>query len=385
MTPDVHPANSGKELAVEGLRGLAALNVFLSHFLFGFFPRLFDALYPSIQTSVAEKSSLLTFFSSPLFTVFFNGGNAVAVFFVLSGYVLTKPYFERGDVASLRSRFVKRYFRLMIPSGVATLLGYGLYRGGFLHNVDLHAVTHSDWLTTQFRAEASGGFAIQDALMGCLFHGVNRYDPPLWTMRVEFVGSLLLFAAYALFPKRSKVLPNTALVLLFVFGFFSRVDALYFAGFWLGSLLPHTRVPDRKIVLPISFSLGMILLAYDASPFYSVLLYTEEHRVACNLLGAAFLLYAVIHGRKLNRFFCRRPFVFLGKISFSMYLIHIPILFSFTYWTYLRFLGTISTPILLGIEAIATSLVVVLCSLVFERLVDRSGIRFSSYLAKKVF
>ncbi|WP_443147193.1 acyltransferase family protein [Paenibacillus sp. KACC 21273] len=74
---------------LDGLRGLAALIVVISHFVVAFYPSLYNGSIDSVHT---QKSLELWISKSP-FNLFYNGNFAVCVFFVLSGYVLSYKFF----------------------------------------------------------------------------------------------------------------------------------------------------------------------------------------------------------------------------------------------------------------------------------------------------
>jgi len=93
-------ASASKNLSLEGLRGLAALAVFSCHFLYVFFPYLARGRTVD-QSGFVPLWHWETWFARAPFTLLYNGDFAVAVFFVLSGYVLTRKFWNNGDVTSL--------------------------------------------------------------------------------------------------------------------------------------------------------------------------------------------------------------------------------------------------------------------------------------------
>src|SRR4051812_33118012 len=88
--------------ALDGLRGLAAFGVVVSHLVAGFVPALYfgGAAAGAWQDEVSR---------SPLF-VFYNGSFFVHIFFVMSGYVIAQSVaHSRSPLALLTG---KRYLRL---------------------------------------------------------------------------------------------------------------------------------------------------------------------------------------------------------------------------------------------------------------------------------
>ncbi|MBW4590021.1 acyltransferase family protein [Aetokthonos hydrillicola Thurmond2011] len=110
-------AEADKISYLDGLRGIAALLVFIFHFI--------KIFYAAISDGKVEYSHLpfgvdLALYDSPFFFLC-NGYFSVCIFFVLSGYVLTRAYFTKQDKLILIKRAIARYPRLMIPSAISTL------------------------------------------------------------------------------------------------------------------------------------------------------------------------------------------------------------------------------------------------------------------------
>ena len=83
-----------KDRNADGLRGIAALNVTISHFLCAFLPMVMHGIYPGVFKAADHPDAVTRILSNPLVSLLYNGHYPVVVFFVLSGYVLTIPYFR---------------------------------------------------------------------------------------------------------------------------------------------------------------------------------------------------------------------------------------------------------------------------------------------------
>ena len=81
-----------------------------------------------------------------------------------------------------------------------------------------------------------------------------------------------------------------------------------------------------------------------------------------------------------KRILSTKFFTFMGKISFSLYLIHIPILFSIGAWLYL-YAGIVSEQKILIIFLLLTAINIVL-SYIFMLLVDNNAIKISDRVGK---
>jgi len=79
----------------QGLRGIAALSVAICHFLAAFIPTSLYGYYPTLFSENSTPSFLFEALTSPIIGIFYNGVTAVMIFFVMSGYVLTLPFFTK--------------------------------------------------------------------------------------------------------------------------------------------------------------------------------------------------------------------------------------------------------------------------------------------------
>jgi peptidoglycan/LPS O-acetylase OafA/YrhL len=121
---------------VEGLRGVAIVMIMVANwFMMGY-------MDPTSQSSsVFWKPWIQT---TPM-RIFFDSGLAIAIFFTLSGYVLTRPYLmemkDSSNTMMLR-RTVERYPRLLFPTVVGLLVCYSwLHFGPFQGTVPVMRFT----------------------------------------------------------------------------------------------------------------------------------------------------------------------------------------------------------------------------------------------------
>ena len=104
MTAPSHSAEPQRLAYLESIRGLAAVQVVLLHFFSAFWP---DLVFESVNHGVAWYVHL-----SPLYFLY-DGHSAVYIFFVLSGYVLSRS-FERHLEHPL-ALILARALRLGLP------------------------------------------------------------------------------------------------------------------------------------------------------------------------------------------------------------------------------------------------------------------------------
>lgn len=105
--------NSEKFEFINGTRGIAALQVVLLHYAAFFLPG-----FSRVQKDGHFLwESALT--NSPLYFLI-DGQNAVSIFFIMSGFVLT-PAFSNAAI-SIQRNVAKRFIRLFLPVSASVLL-----------------------------------------------------------------------------------------------------------------------------------------------------------------------------------------------------------------------------------------------------------------------
>ncbi|WP_454825897.1 acyltransferase family protein [Paraburkholderia xenovorans] len=312
--------------SLEGLRGVAAVMVIFSHLVLTFWPNM------AVNIIAAPHGPFQEFiFNSPL-TFLFSGNLAVCIFFVLSGYVLTAKFWRTEDMSVIWTLAARRYFRLMPPVLLSLLIGYAMLKAGLILAHEKDAPTWISWT-----------YSLTPVLQTAVYDGLFRaflsdkayvYNPVTWTMRYEFLGSLLTFSFCALcvgFKRRWILYIAVICVLMFTVpaGIYY---ALFIAGIWLAD------ISLRKTPAPIA--LGVLLIAAwlgGATPgstshadleILSVSLngYPTDFVHVANAIASILIVWVVLTSDLMAAFFAF--FHELGRRSFSIYLIHFPILAS---------------------------------------------------------
>jgi peptidoglycan/LPS O-acetylase OafA/YrhL len=127
---------------------------------------------------------------------------------------------------------------------------------------------------------------------------------------------------------------------------------------------------------------AVICGGFDVSPWYDwthvVPLADNERKALFNVVGGVLLLYVVRCGL-LDGVLQSRPAQFMGRVSYAFYLVHLPILLSFSAWFYVMVSKTLALgavpAALLTIPA--TFAAVIAAAVVFDRSFDRWGIALS--------
>lgn len=226
--PAYPPATAPARLGfLDGLRGLAALGVVVHHYTAIFYPTTLTG-DPATAHLPGHWEAWLA--ASPILLNF-----RICLFFVLSGLVLAESVARapRGW-RPLLAQLARRYVRLAIPVAASVTLAYGLLLTHHLYNQPLAAATGSVWARELWRWLPTFRQFVGDALYGVLLRGELLYNIVLWTMSVEWRGSLLVLGALALAGGRPWRL---ALYAGLAFGSLLNAKGFYYVAFLLGLTL----------------------------------------------------------------------------------------------------------------------------------------------------
>lgn len=357
-------------LGLDGLRGIAALNVAIYHFLLAVNLLGLDCF--------TQNNNL---FLKPVFlvigAVFFNGHLAVIVFFVLSGYVLSLPYYNNREDLVLKKRIWGRYLRLNIPIVFATLISYLIYKSNLYFNIDAAKISGSLFIS-DFNNPISLSTLFEESFYKSILFGYRTLVPQLWTLNIEFIGSIYLLFYYVCKPKKF-----TGISSIFVFFYLYLTyhgGSIYFIAIFLGSFLNVVKIDNPSIKL-LTLIIGLYFAAFQLNCiFYNFLpditlgnARLFESDKFYNTIGALLITAAVANGVGRN-FLQHKIIQFLGRISFSLYILHFSVLCSISCYFYITHA---QTSILIFINFIIFLAICFIASTLFEKYIDRPATKLS--------
>ena len=342
-TPAATPSTTRKVIALEALRGIASLMVFVSHFWLAFAPHS-HGLLAALQIPGYTSLGIV---GTPWFAAI-NATAAVTFFFVLSGYVLSIGHFRRGRGTSLISAALKRWPRLAMLTTLTTVAAaLMMSAGAYLHEA-ASASSDSTWLRTLGSAGLPEGFspslwqAFLEGVWRTFVHGEIFYNSNLWTMRFEFFGSFVVFALAFLTLKARNALLRWSLWLLV--GAWLTGISTYYLCFVLGLTLAYRDRLDRR-PFPRGLSIGLLIVAvYFYGYFLPIGAYAwmpralDSHDARTLIYAAVAALLVMLFGRNgsLQHGLQNRLAKWLGEISFPLYLLHPLLLFSASSYLHLQ-------------------------------------------------
>ncbi|MPW44016.1 acyltransferase family protein [Acinetobacter guerrae] len=364
--------------AVESIRGLACLAVVFSHLSLSFYPYLhhFD------EHDVARNAWVHFIHHSP-FAFWYSGTAAVYVFFVLSGFILSYVVCNsRNMQMKLQSMMVKRYPRLAIPA-----LGSCILLWAALQFSDIDSSQVQYWLKVLATQDIGFAQAVYEGTIGSFLFAESSLNWVLWTMQVELLGSFLLFGLLYIYSLDKRLfLP---LVLLFpTTSIFFQSQELYLGllCFLIGSLIYfYGQVIRSSIFAIFLLALGLYLAGVhnNSSAYYWIYsLVGERTYEYCNFVAGILIVYSILMNPMLSKKLDNRVCVYLGKLSFSIYLLHLLLMYCvclpvFNYFMALGW-GYDSAAIC---SILIFFIALIICADLYSRYVDTLAINLSNRLS----
>ena len=342
---------------LDGLRGLAAFLVYWHHHQLWYHVPVQNMFF----ASSFGYNDFHYFAALPGIRFLFQGGHfAVAIFFVISGYVLSaKPIslIQAGEQTkladNLASALFRRWLRLFLPVILTT----------FAYMTILHVF--GIWTEvlkphpTYFQAVWAWYCEVKNF---CFIYNTRgepwlSYNFHLWSIPVEFKGSIVIYTALLAFSRcgrNARLWCEAGLVFYFMYvvdgwscaafsagmllndleqlaakndlpAFFDRFRryktaifySMFVAGIYLGGAPGHSDKVEEMRKNPGWYYLSFLKpqAVYDAKWFFL-------------FWGAVFIVASIPHIPWIKRFFDGRFCQYLGRISFALYLVHGPVLWT---------------------------------------------------------
>ena len=316
------PATPGKTRyrQLDSLRGLAALFVFFTHFLgLNANQPLFKVLIPS-----------------PL-GVIFNGNAAVMFFFVLSGFVLSLPFVSNEKPLKLTEFYTKRIFRIY-PAFIFAIL-FSIILKQFFYDRVAVASAHG-WINNFWNWEWNKE-NIRETWHTLLLIGpdfnINLIDPPIWSLVIEMKMSIILPFFIVIVSRNSPALNFLFFFLILYLTY--QYDSWAMGVFYLGILIAKYKeyISGKVSSWPLIFVAGAVLFSlflYNNNYEFSILISRLKSPLKyvwskyLMAAGSGIIIVVVLAREKITKFFEHRIFTFFGEISYSFYLVHMPVLLT---------------------------------------------------------
>ncbi|HET8602300.1 MAG TPA: acyltransferase [Marmoricola sp.] len=324
--------------SLDGLRGVAATVVVCHHVLL-----VVPAVAATVIASPGDIGTVVWWLDRTPLRILWAGQEAVLLFFVLSGYVLTHLISRRQAIPrGIRSYYGQRLVRLYVPVWGATALAVALAL------LVPRATTGLDsWIAGH--ESVSPGAVLMDLT---LVVNTSSLNTPLWSLQWEVLFSLALPVAWwvvrGLPIRRHWMLWSAFLVACSAAGRIGVAGGLtgglvvdmaltYVPVFGVGMVLAHAqaevtrtarrldREGRRRWAWPVVVVLSLLGLVSTSYAPMGASWVVHAVTAGAALAAAAALLVAVLQWPRLSAALETPTAQWLGTRSFSIYLVHEPI------------------------------------------------------------
>ncbi|OAN29679.1 hypothetical protein A4X17_18100 [Plantibacter sp. H53] len=300
----------------------------------------------------AEADGLMWWLTYTPLHLVWDGTVAVFIFFALSGFVLALP--ARKGRTHWKAYYPARMVRLYLPVWAAVALS-------FVWVVVPGSNPGSDWV--QGHVDPTPGGVLRDLIL--LIGAPGATNSALWSLRWEVLFSLLLplYILFAMKMRRWLWLKVAILVGLLIIGAYLGPSARPYALgplfqlpiFALGCLLALEweavkRSINRTRMQPVAIAGACALIALLLSSYWLIYAFPLVNEIqdalapasrVLQVLGALGLVALVAAVVPFGRALSTKPLLWLGHRSFSLYLVHEPMVVALG-----RLLGERASPLL---------------------------------------
>ena len=308
---------------LDGLRGIAALVVFVFHAIM-----------------IAPPNMLaVRVLATPVLRPLWDGPGAVMLFFVLSGFVLTLPY--TGAACRTLRPFpfvIKRVTRLYPAYWAVLLISLALRSLVF----EAHGLSGlSSWAAMHWSRPIGWPSLAMHIFMISPGLRVDDIDPVIWSLVIEMKVSVI-FPLLVILVTRTKQITYAGLALLLSISLSIPLHSLTHTSsswsravlmipmFLTGSYLARYRTEAAfalRSSRALRFAVGIIGALLYGAVWIVPLRYQSVARIGCAFGSAACIVLFMV-SPCLQRIGTARLTTFLGKVSYSFYLVHLPILIA---------------------------------------------------------
>lgn len=320
--------NSSKRLEViDFLRGISCIGVLLFHVRVELWVGIQEIIKNSDQYSTFTKGAAILAVPTPFL------GYSILLFFLISGFCIHYPNVGQTSTPNWKTYFCRRFWRIYPPFFFASLLSAFLSYFCYVYWNDPTWNLSSHWRIAALLQNYPPN------------NGQYLPNPSLWTIPLEIEFYILYPLAYFLICQRKGSL-------LFLFSISISIASIFFhnkgyhwinftsfflwpswlLGTWVAVIFKNKKIAQMKnftILMFLVLSLITAVISWFLKwPFWAN--YTAWTTFYLTLFIFSLTKFEWIKKQLGERFIS--AFSWIGKISFSLYLIHYPIFKVLGYW-----------------------------------------------------
>lgn len=368
---------------IDGLRGVASLFIVFHHFIMGYYP----AAYEGVTGVPHLREGMEAAFSQSPLGFFVTGDFWISVFYLISGFVIAYQVFRMKDEKQFSRSLLKRYPRLMLPVFVLSAIVYIMLHLNLFYNVPASLLSGSEWLAQFYQNKTTLYDLFFSSIVDTWLVGMSTlYSNAFWMLAELFAGSFMAYILAAMGKGMNRkilyVYIGAALLYLStnsrLTDFALGVLAAYIVEQFGERIKSHKKacVCAGIFMLAAAVVLGAYPVGHEPDNAYRILNHLPERFNPVyfyHILAAVLLIVGIWLLEPLGKVFSKKPVLFLGEISYSIYLVHIPVIYSLSAWLLVKFMSKTRNYNLSAGLSFAISLpVMILLAWLFYRFVERN-------------
>lgn len=359
-----------REYWLDRVKGIACVIVFLNHFFltFGY-------------TCLGLNRIVLL---RP-FHVLVNGNYAVCIFLTVSAYVISVPIYRQKDFGKVQQTLVKRYPRLMLPVFFSSLIAYIFYTLGGYYNQEAGAILGNQWLMGKYTEPLTLKNLFLTSAVRVWWNGDASFNAPFWMLQILFFGTFLTVIVTMITAIEKQYGGIILALLILVYTYLGSFYLCFILGTLLAYLRCRTDFWEKRRHSKRFFWLNMILLvgSFCLPGYANAIIEVLSHIIPAdvflcdgrfyNMIGSFLLIFSLMGLEGAKKFLEKsRALKKVSEISFSIYLVHWPILCSLSCFLYLKLQETnIEKNMVYTIIFIVTVITVAIVAKIFNELVEK--------------
>jgi len=347
---------------VDGIKGLTILIVIIHHFVLAFCPTIMDGrMWNALIVNGGPQ-----FFFASFFSVFYNGLFAVSLFFVITGYLLSKQVKHHEEDKDYVPRAIaSRFFRLIPIIAPVLLVGYILMSLNLTFNTPVGIYTKSNWFLSFFPlGKVSLWMIVEDLFTRIPFVTGAWYYNVLWMIPLELYGSWFTYIFASLF-QNSKL--KTFMYVMLCVALFKTNFIQFLFGIMLADY--EEKIKVNKFTLFVCFALSLFLgsLALSSLQIPNIGIYSTQFKAVAALL----FMFSILKSKILTASIDHRVFVYFGQRSYYYYLMHSMSLITVCSYTFLAIKSYMSFTQAMGVAFVVYFVGTVILSEILKLYEDR--------------
>ena len=304
----------------------------------------------------------------------------VMLFLFITGIVMSRKVVGVHDGSGLPEIMIKRYLRLMLPLAVMTVTVFIFMKCGWLKNDTASALSGSSW----FENCCPGEMTLLQMIYGIIaetWFGAFRITEALWMMSSLFKGSYLVILLGIL---SWKVKPEKVVAICLTLAGIMVLLSPYYAPMCLGTAFyicykNYEWIFHQKYVGIVSLAMGCFFGGYPSGVrpdnIYGILCFLPEYIDSISfwhIVGATLTIYGVANLMTIQRILSKKPMVFLGKISYAVYLWHPFFLSTLASYVYIFLSGIgMDEYVNVGVTFVVMNVAVIVFTYFFSKYIEQ--------------